>query len=157
MSELGDLAISEVLKALEHSNSLVRQEAVRIWGQLKASGAVLPGLLHALHDSEVEVRLRAITQLAEIGDKAAVAELAEVVLHDPNERVRCMAVETLKKIGDMSSVPALLQALQASNTVVRSFVANALGEMKAVTAIPQLLLTFRLSQTKGHPTLRRVA
>jgi vesicle coat complex subunit len=69
-----ETAIPGLLKALEDSDSLVREEAAEVLGNIGSETAI-PGLLKALEDSNKDVRMYAAEALGNIGSEAAMTEL----------------------------------------------------------------------------------
>ncbi|HMF17130.1 MAG TPA: HEAT repeat domain-containing protein, partial [Gemmataceae bacterium] len=99
-----------------------------------------PILIKALADKNDSIRRKAAYTLGRIAPKPekVVGELIKA-LGDKNEDVRQAAVEAVSKMGQ-PAVPALIEALENTDHVVRNHAAQALGEIgaDAKAAIPGL-------------------
>lgn len=94
--------------------------------------------LKVLKEPNAEMSKIAADKLGEIGDKAAVPALLET-LRTRAAFVAGAAALALGKIGDKSAVKDLIHAMQThQDVVVRTAAAEALGEMRAIEAIPAL-------------------
>jgi HEAT repeat protein len=112
--------MSPLIQAVSHSNKQVRREAVWALARLGSTGkSALTALTGALRDSDLRVRLGAAQALASMGPdaRAAIPSLIEA-LHDTNLVYCRLAAQALVRIG-RAALPALHQASQASDTVVR--------------------------------------
>ena len=96
--------IDGLIKALKHSDTVVRMDAAIALGEIRNIRAVEP-LIDALKDTEI-VRWEAVWALGEIGDKRAVGPLINL-LKDSDTNVRWDAAESLRKIRDPRGLDAL--------------------------------------------------
>jgi HEAT repeat protein len=100
-----------VMELIKHSDSAVRQRAVRLLGQLPKKAAA-QSLVAALRDKDAKVRLEAAAALADIRDRGTVEALVEA-LHDDDAGVRRVAAKALRRIGDTRAVQPLLAVLSS--------------------------------------------
>lgn len=116
--------------ALEDSVDTVRWEAAKALGKLgPAAREAVPGLAAALNESDEVLRSAAATALGQIGQAAQIAVPA---------LIRCLragpaaepdaAMETLVKLG-RASVPALIEALNEDDPLIRARAAAALTRL----------------------------
>jgi HEAT repeat protein len=153
LAAIGPNAIPFLIKALEHSNPLVRAVAATSLGQLSpADRAAIRPLIRALRDTEPSVRLQVAAALGHFGAaaSAAVPGLIES-LQSPSAELRSAAVRALGNIGAPAhpSVPALAailgKYLKAKSTPRILEVVEALGRIgpAAGAAIPTLVETLK--------------
>jgi hypothetical protein len=64
---------------------------------------------------------------------------------------RLCAIELFESIGDLRAAPVLIPWLQSDNEVVRSWSAEALGELRAGEAVPDLLAAWAAAKQRGTP------
>lgn len=109
----------------------------------KASAASLPLLLEGLQDHDSVMRKACIIALGRVGDESAVLPLIALLDNpqrglryrsgDPSSQdLRQEAAGALGRLGDARAIAPLLQAGAA-------FSAQALGELKALEAVPELI------------------
>lgn len=103
----------------------------------------VPALLKAMKNGDENLRIIIIAALGEIGlrDSPAIPSLKlHDLLNDKNKEVRLMAANALKKIGQ-DPIPALIVALQNSDSQIRQQAAHNLGQLstEAKDAIPHLI------------------
>ena len=165
--------IAPYFKKLSHPNRLAMARAVGRYDD--ATLAKLCGILLADFDEEARSLLvTALKRIAAAHPKAVAAELArkggfqtlgvsealrtlgpkgipEVasMLDDPDARPA--AVAYLVEAGD-AAIPALLQKLKESDPAVRLAAADALGGLRARTAVPPLLRLLKRAKSDERPS-----
>ena len=103
MSKLGGpKAVDGVINALNDSDPLVCQAAVRALGKLSGSNAV-DRVINALNDSDSNVRLAIIAYLRELGGPKA-AEMLFSALKDSAYYLRTKAAEALGKFFNIKNI-----------------------------------------------------
>ena len=143
--------VTRQIGRMKSPDSTVRDMAAWKLGKLGDRRAV-PTLIQASQDDEFAVRYSAVSALGEIGDPRAVAALINV-LTGPDYPLSVEAQKALLKIGS----PAVLQVIPVLNhekTLVRTAVADLLGELGDKRAIEPLLAalddrSIRASVTKA--------
>jgi HEAT repeat protein/nucleoside phosphorylase len=142
LGQLGfEVAIPELLKALEDQDSTVKKRTCIALGQL-GSEAAIAGLLEALEDQDTNVRREAATALGQLNSEAVIPGLLKALEHS-NSDIRWCATEGLKQLGSENAVSHLLRVLQDENADVRCKAAEALGQLGSQEAIPGLLSALR--------------
>ena len=116
---------------------------------LAVANAAQPDAIDALivkiGGSDIELRIQAIDAIAKMGPRGrtAVPGLSKAVLLAGDSETRWRAARTLAAIGTDAgpSVPALMQALQDKDPMVRAYAAHALGKIGTASkeAIPELM------------------
>lgn len=121
---------------------------------LENRGAI-PELLRGLDDRDPEVRAAAAWALGQWGPRAAAA-LPNLVraLNDGNAIVRGLAAIALREVG--GAAPDLIKGLRDPDANVRMICAEALGRLKAATAVPALIELSR-NPAEDLAVLRNVA
>ncbi len=133
-----EVAISILLKSIEHSDYNVCVSAASTLGKL-GSEAAISGLLKATEDYSNEYRRRiAVDVLRNISSEAAIPSLLKA-LEDSNNYVGSLVASALGKIGSEAAIPGLLKLIEHSDPNVRRNTAEALGEIGSEAAIPGLL------------------
>ena len=97
LSAIGEIAVPELIDALEHKEVRIRKGAAYALGNIKDKRAVEP-LIKLLRDRNKYVRRSAVSALGKIRDKKAVKPLKEISLKDRDKIVREYAVKALNKI-----------------------------------------------------------
>ena len=145
LADIGEPAVPEVIKLLDHENERVRVSVIHIFSQMgpPAAGAV-PVLNERLLDTSEPLRSDIAGALGQIRDPRSIPVLIQV-LDDGDPAVRNTSAGALGHIGEPASaaVPALTAALNDPDAGVRYSVAFALGQMgpAAVVASPALVQT----------------
>jgi len=135
LSQIGEVAVPQLLAGLTNGNARVRQAATRTLGAIgpKAKTAV-PALVGSLRDPDDQVRVNACAALGAIGvGSPEVVSALAAALGDKNSDVRDNVVAALGELGLQAkeAVPALMRMLSDPDELVRFDVTNALD------AIPQ--------------------
>lgn len=147
--------IDAVADKLEAANSLIRELAVSIIGQAKAS-AYLPQIVSLLHHQELTTRLTVIRSVAEIGEPSSISILLNKALqgfqperiaairalrrftaqttiktaltlaHDSDQEVQLAAISWLAEIRSEESKVVLQDLMQACDKQIRQAAAKAL-------------------------------
>lgn len=134
---LGHTDLPAVQALLKDEDEDVRIFAADILGSTGSALAV-PSLCHALlNDPEPNVRYQAAVSLGMLAFPESAPSLNQALKDE--EWVQFAVVEALTKIRDSSSVGALAKALGKSSELVASSIADALGEMGDIKAVPLLL------------------
>jgi HEAT repeat protein len=142
---LGSPAVESLIKALHHPGSGVRWAATQALGKIGDRRAVEP-LIEALGDESGRVRNGVIWALGELHDRRA----AEPLFRSLQQEGLFWAADALTKLGDRRGVSWLLSVLEAPSQTLpnrdphqtRVAAIAALGHLRAVEAIPQLLDLF---------------
>ncbi|MHA2086473.1 MAG: HEAT repeat domain-containing protein, partial [Candidatus Thorarchaeota archaeon] len=126
-----DEAISSLISALEDKDEEIRTEAVITLGKMGQSAHTsIPNLIVCLKDTSWTVRTAAAQAIKGIGTRSVEAIPTLVgTLEDKDWRVRYRSIDTLAEIGD-DAIPALIDALNHNNQIVRKGAVEALGEMR---------------------------
>ncbi|MDA0738277.1 MAG: HEAT repeat domain-containing protein [Nitrospirae bacterium] len=155
LKEIGELAVTPLLIALEDKDWRVRLKATEALGVMGSTTAVEPLINIVKSDPDTAVRQDSIRALGNIGDSGATDYLLSI-LDEPRHQIQ--AIEALGKIGDRQSVPALLKLVtnldpsryedrvpvcederyEQDLAVVESAI-RALGRLKDDTVIPVLI------------------
>ncbi|MEX2720643.1 MAG: HEAT repeat domain-containing protein, partial [Candidatus Wukongarchaeota archaeon] len=145
LQNIGDKrAFEPLLKALNDENGEVRWKAAETLGKMRDKKAA-DHLIKALEDEDERVRMNAMMALFEIGDTRAVeplirmvkGELVSPLWHDGYFHHE--AIEALGKMRAKKAVEPLIQALDDSETNVRTRAAEALGMIKDPRAVEPLI------------------
>jgi len=166
---LGDLkdsrAVEPLIAALLDPSRQIVLDAARSLGKIKDARAIDP-LISVLKDKDEGHRSFAAEALGEIGNARAVLPLLPL-LKDENIGTRGTAAEALRKIQEVApldsavaskvkatmsdAVPALIDAVQSSDGMIRNSTAEALGRFRDPRAVEPLLslLKDELSGTRG--------
>ncbi|MHA1936484.1 MAG: HEAT repeat domain-containing protein, partial [Candidatus Thorarchaeota archaeon] len=126
-----DEAISSLISALEDKDEEIRTEAVITLGKMGQSAHTsISNLIVCLKDTSWTVRTAAAQAIKGIGTRSVEAIPTLVgTLEDKDWRVRYRSIDTLAEIGD-DAIPALIDALNHNNQIVRKGAVEALGEMR---------------------------
>jgi HEAT repeat protein len=137
----GDRATTDALLHLLIDPDLyVRQTADSALGELHPDDPrVVPALIARLGGAEKAMALWALAEYKSAA-RAAVPRLIELLQSDPDTGVRWGAARTLGKIGPDAkpATDALIKALKDENGTLREHAAEALGEIGAEVAVPDL-------------------
>ena len=168
LAAAGDEAVPPLLKALTHSDWLVRLHAIEALGKMRAPAAVEPLLSLLFNDHDAAVREDAVRALGLIGDGRAV-EFLMVVMKEPG--LRPLAVEALGSIGDRRAVPVLIGVVGGVDRPQQSRVVagcgdqwdeemvtmgaavRALGALGDEAAIPPLMNALQQTVTRADAAL----
>lgn len=132
---LGNATVPPLIEALGDAEGTVRRMAASVLGRLRDPRALEP-LRMALYDTHFDVCQAAAQALAAFGP-AALPVLLEALSH-PEAWIRQQALIGLGKIQDPQIPPALLGLLDDENRDVRKQAIQALGELRAESALPVL-------------------
>jgi hypothetical protein len=147
--------MSELLKALEDSDSGVRWRAAVALGKLGGDAAV-PGLLKIFRNSNQDVCISALEAASLLKNEVLVEPIIKVIKLR-GKTTRQYAAKALGSIGNSSSinpltkalmVKALIEALTSKHFLVRRAASNALGKIAA----PQTLVALWQMQLKAEHT-----
>lgn len=116
---------------------VVRIQAVRALGEMRAVAAVEPIGRLLTSDERRDVRSFAAIALGKIGSPSGVGPLIRA-LGDEGSSVRSVAAENLGRIRGSTALAALCEALKDDSTRVRTSAAEALGRLSNEAAIPAL-------------------
>ena len=132
-----EVAIPELLQALEDENSFVRGSAAEALGKIGSHQAIL-GLLQALEDEDFDVRWKAAEALGKLGLPEAILRLLEALQNEDF----CLGVSEAQVLGNLGlpkAIPGLLQAIEDEYFNVLESEAQALGKIGSPEAMPGLL------------------
>ena len=115
-----------------------RREAEAELMQIKEPEAVLP-LVKVLGQDEVPMRRLLAHVLGGIDGKESSRALVNMILAEPEAEVRGSILDRLKERDDPGIVPQLVKALRSENVRVVNRAAWTLGNLGAITAVPQLV------------------
>lgn len=135
----GRQVLAEIIKfAKEDPSGTVRFRAV--WGlAFIGDKSALPVAIEALGDENVSVRERAaLLTLEALQDGSVASRLLKLTAH-PRVDTRRLVMYLLARYGNNSVVPALTEALQDADALVRAEAALSLGKLHARTALEKLL------------------
>jgi hypothetical protein len=125
-------------QAILAGDELHRREAETELMHIEQPEAVLP-LVKVLGQDESPMRQLLAHVLGGIPGKEASRALVNMILAEPEDDVRAAVMDRLKDREKPEVVPALVKALRAENVKVTNRSAWALGNLGAVTAVPQLV------------------
>jgi HEAT repeat protein len=128
---------TQLIKALDHYDPIIRAAAARVIGRLKVTGAG-DALLKAVGDSQAPVRYAALRALGEIHDARAVQSLTEQLNFYGKGEGAWSALDALARIADPSSVPLFKAHLADKDPFLRRAAAEGLGRAGDSTELPAL-------------------
>ena len=138
-------SVDPIIGALEDGDQGVRYRAAEALGQIKNAMAVDPLIEVLRNDEDRDVRLKAAWALGEIDDTRTIDSLSYASVKDADGYVREEAYKVLQKntVGgnkvDARSVDPIIGALEDGDQGVRYRAAEALGQIKNVTAVDPLI------------------
>ncbi|MDP6713618.1 MAG: HEAT repeat domain-containing protein [SAR202 cluster bacterium] len=147
LGKLGDVsAVRPLVMALSDSVKEVRAQAARSLGKLEDDSAVQP-LINALSDTDEDVRADAAWSLGQLRHVIAVPALSRL-LSDSSELVRVNVTCALAALGDDSKTSLLAERIGVFDEQadffgyeqLRTIVARSLGDLKARSAVHNLLI-----------------
>lgn len=130
------IALPELIKAVQDENPVVRRRALRAIGFIGATAAddALPCLIAATEDDDEGVSMQAIATIGELGPAAAPAVPALMsAIWTGDVRRRAVAGVSLTSIG-AAAVPSLMQSLSHPAGEVRAKAAHLLGRLGPAAA-----------------------
>lgn len=131
-------ATAPMLRLLNHENPAVRAATQKSLTRLQAMGA--GHYQSRSDDADAGLRASAVTNLGTLKHAEAAPILIKALQDDPRYHVRRMAAIGLGKLGDRAHAPALIEALCDADAGVRRYAAASLVQLRAVEAIPNLLM-----------------
>jgi HEAT repeat protein len=154
-----ETSILSLIQDLDSEDDLVKADAIRELGNLKAKESV-PKIINALQDGNRIIRADAADALGKIGDKRAVSHLIER-LKDEDWCVKAQAADALGKIGDKRAVSYLIERLKdkKENWSIQRRAAQALaniGDPKAFQPlIDALIYECKVERENLYPPPRK--
>lgn len=136
IARVGKSAITALVSLLDDTDRLIRVRVVHALGKIKDPGT-LSDLLRVLQDESPGVRYKTTVALSQLGDPAAIEALIEA-LADEHPDVSAGALTALHSFG-VSAIEPLINAMSHPLWYVRDMVANALGDIGDLRAVPVLL------------------
>jgi len=135
-----DLKIPALISVLKNeTDKYIRADAAEVLGKTNNLEAI-PVLLEALKDKESLVRKYSKEALAKISGTAQIKQYIQTLLYEEETaQYREDLVEVLSHFDQPEVVEALLTLLKDTDTKVRISAINALGTLKAETAVDMLL------------------
>jgi MFS family permease len=143
------LAVDELLEALEDPRFNVRFEAIISIARMPADERLIKALVEILEGSELALTVVAAWALGRSGDPRAIEPLRRS-LHSSYRSVRAHSARALGALGDRESAPLLLERLQQEEDKgLQMAYASALGNLQWVEAIPTLLRLLAQTENPG--------
>jgi len=130
------IALPELIKAVQDENPVVRRRAVRAIGFIGPAAAddSLASLIAATEDDDEGVALQAAATIGELGPAAAPAIPALMsAIWTGDVRRRAIAGVSLTRIGE-AAVPSLIQSLSHPAAEIRAKAAHLLGRLGPAAA-----------------------
>lgn len=130
-------SIDHLSAGLDSGDAEERREAA---GELGRTGRpeALPPLFRAMGDPDWRVRKTAVEALVLISGDRVITDLIQALFAHDNAGSRNSAIEALIQIG-AGSVPALLSALETTDSDVRKFIVDILGAIRDRRAVSVLI------------------
>jgi HEAT repeat protein len=119
-------AATQVLKALDHYDPLIRAGAAAVVGRLALANAG-GALMKAVNDSNASVRFAAMRALGETHDTSAITALTEQFNYYGRGEGAWSALDALAQIGHASSVPLFKSRIADKDPYLRRAAAEGLG------------------------------
>jgi len=167
LAEIGEPAVSPLVKLLKHRNIAFRLGAVEALGIIRSYQSVAPLVELLKKDKSNEVRWAAVYSLALIGDESAIPSIV-IALTDPDKYVRSGAATALDMFGwipsetptqayyyiatqEWDKIPPLgeeayaplLWALKDKDARVRAAAVDSLGDLHTPSSIAACSITLR--------------
>ena len=117
-SEIYPAVVQILTRALHHTDSMLRKEAVAVTAQIAAPPDKVRLLVESVADQDPQVRATAIEALGNMEDAIALSPLKKA-LYDEEPDVRSEAITALAAIGDEGVIPDLIEMLLDRETSVR--------------------------------------
>lgn len=130
-------ACDAIRDMLDDASKRVREQAAQKLRDLKDVEAK-SALITLLQDPYDRARYRAVQALGAINAKEAAQEIGRVLASDASAQVRRTALEVLKKWKVPGTEDFVIKALKDPASSIRGYAVVALGDMGAVSAIPEL-------------------
>ncbi|MBK9125648.1 MAG: HEAT repeat domain-containing protein [Chloroflexi bacterium] len=138
LTRFGSMLIQNLFDAYADANSYGRHNIVHALGKI-GDPTASHALITSLRDIDKKVRAKAVFVLGQIGIAEAVPALIDR-LADDDENVRWTTFETLT-LPVMNAGPALTEALNRTEEVIRESAARAVGALRYEAAVPALIAT----------------
>jgi HEAT repeat protein len=132
--------LEHLKRKLESSDTEERREAAVDLG--RSGRAAVPLLLRALGDRDWRVRKTAVEALVAFGGAEVTAGLVQRLSAEDNAGARNSAIEALVQLGS-ASVGPLLPLLTTRDPDVRKFAIDILGDIRDISAVPDLIEALR--------------
>ncbi len=134
---LAEAHATQLIKALDHYDPVVRAAAARVVGRLGVTSSA-DALIKAMNDSSSSVRFAAMRALGVIRERAAVQALTEQFNFYGKGEGAASALDALARIADPSSVPLFKARLSDKDPALRRASADGLGRTGDQTEISAL-------------------
>ncbi len=145
------LTVEELLEALQDPRFHVRFEAITAVSRMKPDKRLLQALARVLAGPEPALAVIAAWALGRMGDVRAIRPL-RAALHSHYRSIQAHSSRALAALADTPMIPVLLQRLTSEPDYgLRVAYGSALGQLRAVTAVPPLLALLDESE---DPTTR---
>ncbi|AKB31716.1 hypothetical protein MSSIH_1026 [Methanosarcina siciliae HI350] len=141
LGRLGNCGIEAISGVLEHGNTEVKREAVRVLGETGSEMALVP-LTAAFGDEDYSVRIETVKAFSMIGTEKAV-DLLTNALADKNRAVRLEATNALMRIESERALETLVSALGDKDDFVRFGAMGALSRANPQKAAAPLIKAFK--------------
>lgn len=131
------------LQDLSNRNDAVREKAAMQLGPLGDLTAVEALMETLSSDQDADVRFAAARSLGQLGSETAVKALIRALESDDDPDVRAAAALALGQVGNPAAIAALIEQLDHEDRFVRAGALTALGDLKATSAINQIVHLMR--------------
>jgi len=141
-------ALGELGKACQDENAWIRENSIKALGNMRGSARASSLAINALTDTQPQVRYYAAESIGLISRPAwskgldglwnrfqnllmTPSEVEALIdaLQDPDNNVRCMSAWALGEIGDRRAIPALEEAGDCKEPLLKEEIALALGKI----------------------------
>ena len=165
--KIGLPAIESLVAILQDVNSLEREEAAGILGQIgdrRATNPLIQIVQNAKSPDQTNLRESAMFALGELEDNRAVAPLLEVAENDPDANQRVIAGCVLGRLGAPRSFDILMNLLQIGSTHLNwgaryngVFALGKIGDSRAVPLLVDHLAIANLGTEEFRDEVRLAA
>ena len=131
------------LQDLSNRNDTVREKAAMQLGLLGDVTATEELTESLSSDQDADVRFAAARSLGQLGSGTAVKALIRTLKQDDDPDVRAAAAVALGHIGNPAAIAPLIEQLDYADRFVRAGALTALGELKATSAVNQIVHLMR--------------
>ncbi|KKN23623.1 hypothetical protein LCGC14_0903050 [marine sediment metagenome] len=143
LKEIGDVAVPGILEVLDHSNKIVRKEAIDTLGEMKiADPKIINAISKLLTDKAEMVRGKTADTLRNIG-KAAVPNLLRG-LEEANNKMKVIIISALGGIGSdaKDAIPTLISILEFIEEINSKEIETKKNLLYSKSILPRIKLMF---------------
>jgi HEAT repeat protein len=154
LAQIGPEGAEPLLKALEHENQVVRQNAIQALGRMgPGAKPAVPKLIEFLSGNDAGLRNSALWALNQLGldGRAAIPALVEN-LKSPEQYVVIQSIQALRNMNPDSKVivPALSDCLKSTNPTIRAYAADLIAAVDRENAAVMPVLIELLKQRNSE-------